>query len=104
MNYRLYHICKYLKMNGSSPSIFSGFNAYRMAKRYKARFVFEVRDIWPLSLAELKNVSKMHPIYVLMRWFERYAYKRTNTVIGILLKNILGSYRNSERIMCFNTA
>ena len=69
---------------GSSPSIFSGFNAYRIAKRYKAKFVFEVRDIWPLSLAELKNVSKMNPIYILMKWFEKHAYRKAHTVVSLL--------------------
>jgi glycosyltransferase involved in cell wall biosynthesis len=69
---------------GSSPSIFSGFNAYRIAKRCSAKFIFEVRDIWPLSLFELKSVSKLHPIYILMKWFERHAYRKAHTVVSLL--------------------
>jgi glycosyltransferase involved in cell wall biosynthesis len=69
---------------GSSPSIFSGFNAYKIAKRCDAKFIFEVRDIWPLSLVELKNVSKINPVYILMKWFENHAYRKAHAVVSLL--------------------
>src|SRR5699024_9089121 len=45
----------------SSPSPIAFLGAERLAKKFKARLVFEVRDIWPLTLIELGGYSPKHP-------------------------------------------
>lgn len=59
-------------------------NAYFWAKKYKAKLIFEVRDIWPLSLIELGNVSKYHPFVVLLQMIENFAYRKADRVISVL--------------------
>ena len=54
----------------SSPSLFPILPAERLARRWRSRLIFEVRDLWPLTLQELGGLSSRHPLVVVMRWFE----------------------------------
>ncbi|MDR3259742.1 MAG: glycosyltransferase family 4 protein [Fusobacteriaceae bacterium] len=60
--------------------------AHKIAKRYHAKLIFEVHDLWPLSPIELGGYSKRHPFIIVMQWAENYAYKHTNAVVSILPK------------------
>jgi glycosyltransferase involved in cell wall biosynthesis len=68
----------------SSPSLFPILPAKRLARRLRARLVFELRDIWPLTLQELAGMSDVHPLVVALRWFERYAYRTSDRVVSVL--------------------
>ena len=59
-------------------------SAYFWSKKYKAKLLFEVRDIWPLSLIEIGGFSKLNPLVLFFGWFEKFAYKRANKVISVL--------------------
>lgn len=58
----------------------------RIARKYKAKLVYEVHDLWPLSPMELGGYSKWHPFIMLMQWAENYAYKKVNAVVSMLPK------------------
>jgi glycosyltransferase involved in cell wall biosynthesis len=68
----------------SSPSPFPIRVAARWARRFGARLVFEVRDIWPLTLQELGGFSPRHPLVAVMQWLEDYAYRISDSVISVL--------------------
>jgi glycosyltransferase involved in cell wall biosynthesis len=68
----------------SSPTPYGFLSAYRLAKRYTAVCIFEVRDLWPASLIELCDMSPSHPMVILTRWVERFAYKKANKVVSLL--------------------
>jgi glycosyltransferase involved in cell wall biosynthesis len=68
----------------SSPSPFPVINAHRWGKKFEAKFFFEVRDIWPLTLMELGNYSKYHPFIIFTQWFENFAYKKADYVVSVL--------------------
>lgn len=51
---------------------------------YRVKIVFEVRDIWPLSLHDLLAISKWHPLYLCIGGIERLAYRTANRVISLL--------------------
>ena len=70
----------------STPSPFSIYSAVRLSKRLGAKLVYEVRDLWPLTLTELSSVSKRHPFIMLMQWTENYAYKKADYVVSVLSK------------------
>lgn len=68
----------------TSPSLFGLPTARRLARRFGARFVVEIRDIWPLTLVELGGKSPSHP---LLRWMQRIedtAYREADAVISNL--------------------
>lgn len=68
----------------SSPSLFPILPAQRWARRWGSRLVFEVRDLWPLTLQELGGLSARHPLVAFMRWFEERAYRVADVVVSVL--------------------
>lgn len=72
----------------SSPSPFAFLGAERLAKKFKAKLFFEVRDIWPLTLIELGGYSPKHPFIRLMQWVENRAYQKSDGVISNLKNSV----------------
>lgn len=68
----------------SSPSPFPILPAERWARRWGARLVFEVRDLWPLTLQELGGMSARNPLVVVMDRLERHAYRVADAVVSVL--------------------
>jgi glycosyltransferase involved in cell wall biosynthesis len=68
----------------SSPSLFPILPAQRWARRKHSRLVFEVRDVWPLTLQELGGLSRRHPLVAVMTWFEERAYRVADAVVSVL--------------------
>ncbi len=60
------------------------FAALRIARRDQAALVFEVRDLWPLTLIELGGASRRNPLIQLMQWAEDTAYRRADLVVSVL--------------------
>jgi glycosyltransferase involved in cell wall biosynthesis len=68
----------------SSPSLFPILAGYKWSRKFRAKLIFEVRDIWPLTLVELGGYSSNHPFIKMMEWFEKFAYKKADKVISVL--------------------
>lgn len=83
----------------SSLSIFSIFYGSYLKRKYKARLVFEVRDIWPLTMTEEGGFSKWHLLVLLIGWVEKFSYKHADLIVGTMpnlglhVKDILGYER-----------
>jgi glycosyltransferase involved in cell wall biosynthesis len=68
----------------SSPSMLPIVAALKWRRRFGCKVFFEVRDIWPLTLQELGNLSRIHPLVVFMRYFEKLAYQKSDLVVSLL--------------------
>jgi len=68
----------------SSLSLFPIFNAYIWSKILKVDFIFEVRDIWPLTLIDVGNMSRYHPLVIFLGWFEKLGYKKAKYIVSLL--------------------
>lgn len=68
---------------GSSVHLFAVYAAYRLAKKYKAKFLMEVRDLWPQTLIDM-GISKWHPFIIFLGFVERFLYKKADLVITTL--------------------
>lgn len=60
--------------------------ARRLARKARAKLVFEVHDLWPLSPIELSGMSPSHPFAQLCAWAERSAYRHADVVVSMLPK------------------
>ena len=65
---------------GTSPPIFQGVSAWILARLKGARFVFEVRDLWP-EFAVAVGVLKNRTMIRLSEWLERALYRRADCLI-----------------------
>lgn len=87
--FKLFFISKYIENKPDviicSPTApFSIVPAYFLAKKHNAKLVFEVRDIWPLTLVEVGGHSKWHPLVLLMQRFEKFALAKADIVVSNL--------------------
>jgi glycosyltransferase involved in cell wall biosynthesis len=80
----------------SSLSIFTIHWALRLKKKYGTKVVFEVRDIYPLTLTSELNVSRWNPVVLLMSYLEKRGYQESDLIVGTMphldkhVKHILG--------------
>ncbi|MGN7905879.1 glycosyltransferase family 4 protein [Pseudomonas sp. 22373] len=68
----------------SSPHPFAAVSCWFASKILGAKFIFEVRDIWPLSLIELGGLRPSNPLVRITGWIEKFAYARADKVISLL--------------------
>jgi glycosyltransferase involved in cell wall biosynthesis len=66
---------------GSSPHPFAALAAERVAARTGARFLLELRDLWPQALIDLGGLPEWHPAIMGMRALECYLYQRAERLI-----------------------
>ena len=60
--------------------------ARRIVRLARAKLVFEVHDLWPLSPIELSGMSRWHPFALLCQAAEGAAYRDADVVVSMLPK------------------
>ncbi len=65
----------------SSPQPFSIYNGLKLKQYFKAKFVFDERDIWPLTLQVINNINKYHPLMLIFRYLQLQAYKQSDVIV-----------------------
>ena len=63
---------------------FSSLPAWILSKLYNAKLIFEVKDIWPLSIIEIGGYNKCHPFIYLMSLFEKFALSKSDFIVSNL--------------------
>jgi len=74
--------------SGSAPMLV--WVAYFLAKKHNAKLIFEIRDIWPLTLIELNGYSPRNPLMYMMQKAMNFGCKNADVVISVLT---LGWYK-----------
>lgn len=65
---------------GTSPPIFQGWTAWLLARLKGAKFVFEVRDLWP-AFAIAVGVLRNRLLIRLSLWLESFLYRHADGVV-----------------------
>ena len=68
----------------SSLSIFTILSGLIFRIKYSAKLVFEIRDVWPLTITEVAGTSNYHPFILRLSWVEKLGYRKSNIVVGTL--------------------
>jgi glycosyltransferase involved in cell wall biosynthesis len=66
---------------GSSPHLLAPLAALAVARLRRARFVLEIRDIWPLILAEMGLLDADSGVYRALEWIERFLYRKADAIV-----------------------
>lgn len=69
---------------GSSVHPFAAWAAERIANQYKVPFVFEIRDLWPKTLLDMRVIGKYHPLTLILSWLEKYLCGRAEKIVCLL--------------------
>jgi glycosyltransferase involved in cell wall biosynthesis len=85
---RVFNVCRGIEkpnvIIGSSVHPFAVVAAWWLAKRYKSKFIFEVRDLWPQTAIEMGVIKATGvPARLLYIW-EKFMYKRADKIIVLL--------------------
>lgn len=67
----------------SSPTPFAIISGVQLAKKFKCKLIFEIRDLWPMVIQEIGNFSNFHPLIMILNWFEKYAYKNSDHIVSV---------------------
>ncbi|MBX3005300.1 MAG: glycosyltransferase family 4 protein [Anaerolineales bacterium] len=65
---------------GTTPPIFQAVSAWALARWQRARFVLEVRDLWP-AFAIAVGVLRNRALIAASEWLERQLYRAADTVL-----------------------
>jgi glycosyltransferase involved in cell wall biosynthesis len=66
----------------SSPAFFCVISGWLLARRYGARFVFEVRDLWPAIFVQM-GILKRGPVLRLLEKLEMFLYRRADAIVTV---------------------
>ena len=88
-SYKITKLSKILKVTPntivySSPSIVGYLGSKRLAKQCQAKLILDIRDIWPLTLIKIGNISPSHPFIRLLSYIEKKAYLGSDIVVSNL--------------------
>jgi len=68
----------------SSLSILTIINGFIFRKIFGCKLIFEVRDIWPLTLTEEGGFSKANPFIYCLSLIEKLGYKYSDSIVGTM--------------------
>jgi glycosyltransferase involved in cell wall biosynthesis len=68
----------------SSLSLLTILNGLRLKTKLKAKLIFEIRDIWPLTLVEEGGYSNRNLFVKVLSWIEKHGYLKSDLVIGTM--------------------
>lgn len=87
----------------SSLSLLTILNGLWLKRKYQCRLIFEIRDIWPLTIIEEGGASVSNPMVRFLGWLERLGYRKSDAIIGTmpnLAEHVQGVCKNSAPVFC----
>jgi len=80
----------------SSLSLLTILNGYILKRKYDCKLIFEIRDIWPLTIVEEGGYSSSNLFVKFLSIIEKFGYKKADLIVGTMpnleehVQNILG--------------
>lgn len=90
----------------TSPPPLISLAGWWIAKRKKAKLVYDVRDIWPDVAIEMGSFSKKSVYYHVFKWIARFMYKHSDLILTVSngkVKKIQGYVEDKDKVvLCAN--
>lgn len=86
----------------SSLSLLTIINGFLLRRKYGCKLVFEIRDIWPLTLTEEGGFKESNPFVKALAFVEKLGYKYADLIVGTMpnlkahVKHVLGYDRHVD--------
>lgn len=68
----------------SCPHPFNGLISLYLSKKYKSKFILEIRDLWPETWVEMGAVTRKSLIYKIFAWIEKLLYEKADKIITLM--------------------
>lgn len=87
----------------SSLSLLTILNGFLLRWKFSSKLIFEIRDIWPLTIIEEGGYSKWNPFVMTLALVEYLGYKYSDLIVGTMpnlqehVKNITG---DDGKVVC----
>lgn len=87
----------------SSLSLLTILNGFLLRWRFGSKLVFEIRDIWPLTVIEEGGYSKWNPFVIILAVIEYFGYKYSDLIVGTMpnlrehVRNLTG---DDSKVIC----
>lgn len=84
----------------SSPSFFCVISAWLLARRNKAKFIFEVRDLWPAIFLQM-GILRDGVVLKILEALEMFLYRRADAVVTVtrsFARNIISRGIPAEKL------
>ncbi|MFM1912539.1 MAG: hypothetical protein RIR51_377, partial [Bacteroidota bacterium] len=84
----------------SSLSLFTILNGYYLKRKFNAKLIFEVRDIWPLTPVKIGGISKKNIFIRTLKNIEKFGYIHSDLIVGTMpnlkdhIHEVLGFEKN----------
>lgn len=88
----------------SSLALITILNGYWLKRKFGCKLIFEIRDIWPLTIIEEGGYNKWNPFVMFLAWVEKFGYRNADIIVGTMpnlsehIKGITGKTINCH---CF---
>ena len=70
----------------SSLSLLTILNGVYLKKKFKAKLIFEMRDLWPYFLYTTEKFSRFNPFVIILDLIEKFGIYHSNLIIGPIPK------------------
>ena len=67
----------------TSPQFFTSFSGFLLSRIKRKKWVFEVRDLWPDTIAAVGSIRRESILYKILERIELGLYKRADTIIVV---------------------
>ncbi len=68
----------------SSLSLLTILNGFLLRWHYKCRLIFEIRDIWPMTIIEEGGFSPRNPFVLVLALIEKLGYRYADAIVGTM--------------------
>jgi glycosyltransferase involved in cell wall biosynthesis len=88
----------------SSLSLITILNGILLKRKFNSKLVFEIRDIWPLTMVEEGGYKSWNPFVKILSIIEKIGYSKSDLIVGTMpnlkahVENVIG--RHTSKCIC----